>query len=491
MSQNIKLNISKLKELRTIDSRLVSYNIEMTEITGGTFWKSYTKEQIAGTEEFPPIKDFSELDNLMQLYEPADLSNELLRKYAKGLGSVYIRVSGSWATDTYYDFDGHTGGVVPAGYQSILTEKQWKGLLDFVKAVDAKLMVSVANCEGAHNPDGTWNSEQTKLLFDYSKAYGVPIDAAEFMNEPNAIALAHTPKGYTPADFGRDQDLFFSFIRENYPEVKLVGPCATGDYVRKGGSKFKDHMVSTEELLSHCKEDADIFSYHYYAGLSERGAIMGGHWNVEEATTEPYLDVAYNVCKHYVPMRDKYCPGSQMWVTESGDAGCGGNTWASTYLEIIRYADELARFCTLTDGIIFHNTLSSSDYGLLDRFTHQPRPNYWLAYIWNQLIGSTVYDSGETIKEGAHVYAHSRKDGKKGYVYVLINNSTTDSTLVEVPCESECYTLSAETLRSQKILLNNNEIALTEEGTFPELKGISLAAGTIELKPATVTFLIV
>ena len=31
----------------------MSYNVEMTEATGGTFWKAYTPGQIAGTEEFP------------------------------------------------------------------------------------------------------------------------------------------------------------------------------------------------------------------------------------------------------------------------------------------------------------------------------------------------------------------------------------------------------------------------------------------------------
>ena len=44
--------------IRHVDPRLMSYNIEMTEITGGTFWKAYTPEQIAGTEEFAQITDF-------------------------------------------------------------------------------------------------------------------------------------------------------------------------------------------------------------------------------------------------------------------------------------------------------------------------------------------------------------------------------------------------------------------------------------------------
>ena len=33
------------------------------------------------------------------------------------------------------------------------------------------------------------------------------------------------PKGYTPADFRRDQDLFHQWVRKNYPNVIVVGPC--------------------------------------------------------------------------------------------------------------------------------------------------------------------------------------------------------------------------------------------------------------------------
>lgn len=54
-----------------------------------------------------------------------------------------------------------------------------------------------------------------------------------------------------------------------------------------------------------------------------------------------------------------------MWVTESGDAGGGGDTWASTYLDVFRTLNELAGFAAITDGVIFHNTLASSDYGFL------------------------------------------------------------------------------------------------------------------------------
>ena len=46
MGKFVKLNPTELKALRDVDPRLVSYNVEMTEVTGGTFWKAYTPEQV-------------------------------------------------------------------------------------------------------------------------------------------------------------------------------------------------------------------------------------------------------------------------------------------------------------------------------------------------------------------------------------------------------------------------------------------------------------
>lgn len=142
------IDSNKLKKIRTVDERLMSYNIEMTEITGGTFWKAYTPGQIAGTEEFKVsggLSDFTSMADLMQYYPPINLYDETLRRRAKELGTAWIRVSGSWATKTYYDFDGTTGGKAPEGYASVLTKEQWIGVLDFVKTVNGKLLISVSS----------------------------------------------------------------------------------------------------------------------------------------------------------------------------------------------------------------------------------------------------------------------------------------------------------------------------------------------------------
>ncbi len=497
MAEFVKLSASGLEKLREVDERLVSYNVEMTEVTGGTFWKAYSEAQVDGTEAFPVIQDWGNMGNLQQWYDPIDTTNKRLIKLAKELGTAWVRVSGTWANKTYYDFDGHTGGKVPEGFQNLLTKQQWLNLLDFVRAIDGKLLVSIANCPGIHSADEPMPFEQAKLLFETSKQYGVPISAAEFTNEPNLIALSGLPQGYTPADHARDHDLFGAWLRENYPECLFVGPCTVGDINlfgalegAGGGMAAGFQIVTTEQLLGDYRSPLDVFSYHYYNGVSERGAAMGGHWPYEACLSEQYLAVAANCARQYVDRRDRYVPGGQMWVTESGDAGCGGNTWASTYADVPRTLNELGEFVTVTDGVIFHNTLASSDYGYLKHGTFQPRPNYFAVLLWNRLMGKTVYATGEAVREGAHVYAHSRKDGKDGMVYLVINNSQ-EATKVELPKEAEIYALTGNgKLRSRTMLLNGRELLLGEDDALPCLCGQKVSAGTVEVAPGGCTFFV-
>ena len=104
-------------------------------------------------------------------------------------------------------------------------------------------------------------------------------------------------------------------------------------------------------------------------------------------------------------------------------------------------------------------------------------------------MGSTVYDSKEPIREGAHVYAHSRKDGKEGVVYLVINNSLTESTSVELPKDAQRYTLAGENgnMRSTVMTLNGKPLALGENNSLPGMEPALQAAGCVELAPGTCT----
>ena len=510
MAQLVKLNPEALQALRTVNPRLISYNVEMTEVTGGTFWKAYTDAQIDGTEPVP-TPDFSKgLGAMYQWYDPIDTTNPRLIKLAKALGSCWVRVSGTWATRTYYDFDGT--GIMPEGYNNHLRKDQWINLLNFVKAVGGKLMISVANCDGLHSHDEPWHPEQAEKIFSLSREMGCPIEAVEFVNEPNMLTVTGFPKDYTPADFRRDQDIFHKWLRANYPECTVIGPSDTDPNAMSVDADGNPHpwtnpgsmdtagiaaamaYCSTADLMDGCTEPLDIFSYHYYNGVSERMSAMmpSAFTPFEGCMSEAYLGAAAHSARCFLSYRDKYAtPGGEMWVTESGDAGAGGHTWASTYAEVVRTLNEIASFATVTDGVIFHNTLASSDYGWLKHGTFDPRPSYFAVLLWKHLMGNTVYDANEPIREGAHVYAHSRADGKEGKAYLVINTSWTDATTVELPKAAEVYALTGNgSMRSRTMLLNGEELKLGEDDSIPAFCGKTVEAGTLEVAPGSCTFIV-
>ena len=64
---------------------------------------------------------------------------------------AYIRVSGSWANATYFQDSDDPPASPPKGFNGVVTRKQWKGVVDFSRAVDAKIITSFAGSEGARD----------------------------------------------------------------------------------------------------------------------------------------------------------------------------------------------------------------------------------------------------------------------------------------------------------------------------------------------------
>ncbi len=483
--ENAKLNI-----IRHADPRVQSYNIEMTELTGGNFWCPYTPGQIDGSEPFPAFTNAGEamaaLLKLMTPFPAIDLYNPRLRNLAAAFGPVIVRYSGGWATMTYYDFDGHTNGKVPQGFEAVMTRAQWQGALDFAKAVGAQILVSVANCPGVHeNGTGPWQPDQAKLLWDYTASQGMTIDYAEFMNEPNLPADGHLVPGYGPREYARDHDIFAKWLAENHPETRLVGPCAADNPRSTSAGGAALNAYDTHDLMDGCTILPEIFSYHSYTGISERGAMFGCHHSFDMALDDAYLELTMEDLHYYRKVCDAYMPGADLWVTESAGASCGGNTWEPTFVEAFRYLNELARFNQEAKGVIFHNTLASSAYGLLENETFRPRPQYWAALLFSKLMGTIVYDTKEYLRQGIHLYAQSRKDREEGICWMFLNTSDEEVTL-QIP-SGECYLLSADHLRAQTVRLNGKTLALNGD-ELPELAGEYTLGGTCQIPAYTIFF---
>lgn len=220
---------SNMSRLGTVNERFQSFNVEMIEVTGGRFWKPYknirealkTLQKSAADSANPTGMDPS----FYEQRPPTDLSNARLRKLAAALGPAYVRVSGTWANMTYFHHtDTPPPAKPPAGFGGVLTRQQWKGVLDFSKAVDAKIVTSFATGPGTRDAQGNWTPKEARKLLSYTKSQGGSITAAEFMNEPTAAAMGGAPKGYDAPAYGRDVAVFRAFIKQAAPDMVFLGP---------------------------------------------------------------------------------------------------------------------------------------------------------------------------------------------------------------------------------------------------------------------------
>ena len=472
-----------MARIGSIDARFQSYNIEMVEVTGGRFWRPYN----AGRDNPPSVSDAVPHGMDPSLYadrKPIDLGNPRLRRLAAALGPAYVRVSGTWANTTYFDDAGRNLMAPPARFNSVLTPQQWRGVVAFAGAVDAALVTSFAIGPGTRDRRGVWTPTQASRLIAYTHAIGGHIAAAEFMNEPDLAAMGGAPDGYDAASFGRDIAIFSAFLKQASPETMLLGPGTAGQGASSG-------ELRSEALLAASGSAFDVVSYHHYGALSQRctGQVPLPTARDQGALAEDWLSGADRSAASYAELRDRFEPGRPLWITETADAACGGNPWASTFLDSFRYLDQLGRMARRQVQVIFHNTLAASDYGLLDDNDLSPRPNYWAALLWRRLMGPVVLDPGPVAEPRLHLYAHCLRGRPGGVALLAINPDRATSRLLDLPVAASRYGLAADHLTDSSVVMNGRELTLGAGDELPALDGEPVAPGPLDLAPASITFL--
>jgi len=489
----LSVDPSRLPGLGTIDARFQSYNLEMIEVTGGRFWKPYKASASA-----PSDRDADNIGNVPagmnpDLYayrEPIDLSNPRLRALAAALAPAYVRVSGTWANTTYVAENDETPATPPNGFSGVLSRERWKGVIDFARAASAEIVTSLATSPGVRDAAGLWQSDQARRLFAHTRSAGGRIAAAEFMNEPNLAAMSGAPDGYDAAAYGRDFKVFVAFIRASAPNTIVLGPGSIGETAASPSSRqSSSDFISTRDLLVASGPGIDAFSYHHYGALSQRCSGIPGQTTPEAALSESWLASTDQTLAYYQSLRDEFAPDKPMWLTETAETACGGNPWASTFLDTFRYLDQLGRLARAGVQMVAHNTLAASDYGLLDEKTLRPRPSYWAALLWRRLMGTIVLDAG--VRQGTHLYAHCRRGVRGAVTLLAINTDRTTSAILRLPVSSERYTLSADRLQSAGVKLNGTALELGPNDELPRLAAVTSPPGSIEIGPATITFLTV
>lgn len=249
-------------------------------------------------------------------------------------------------------------------------------------------------------------------------------------------------------------------------------------------------VLKSEDLLNATGPVFDVFSYHLYAAASQRCASMGASSQTTAATalSHEWLSRSEKIGAFYADLRDRFEPGKLLWITETADAACGGNPWASTFLDTFRYLIQHASLAQHGVNVIMHNTLASSDYGLLDENTFAPRPNYWAALLWRRLMGATVLNPQISPVPNLYVYAHCLRNHPRGVTLLVVNADVHQAHEVSLVPEAERYTLTANQIQDRTVLLNGKPLQLNRDGDIPEFVKELTRPGRISLASASITF---
>jgi heparanase 1 len=487
----VKIDPDHMARLGSVDPRYLSYNVEMVEVTGGRFWRPYASLARAADEGKPPVTvQAGDASALYEYRPPLDLNNPRVRRLAAALGPAYIRVSGTWANSTWFQNDDQPALTKPPeGFRSVLTRPEWKGVIDFAQAADARLVTSFAISPGTRNAEGVWQPEQAQAFLDYTRAAGGSIAAAEYMNEPNFPSAGGAPPGYDAAEYGRDAKIFGAFLHKQSPQTIFLGPGSVGEGVSlmpAGAHMPQIAFLHSEDLLQATGPVFDAFSYHFYGAVSHRCGKM----EISQALSADWLDRTDTAEAFYAGLRDRYLPGKAMWLTETGEAACGGDPFAAQFADTFRFLNQLGTLAQKGVQVVMRNTLDASDYGLLAEGTFEPRPDYWAALLWKRLMGPVVLDPHPSAEDSAlRIYAQCMNGRRGGITVLVMNTDTTKEHTLAIPAFASRYTLTADSLSSGTALLNGHALHAGADGSLPQIAGEPVQAGTFRLAPASITFL--
>lgn len=220
--------------------------------------------------------------------------------------------------------------------------------------------------------------------------------------------------------------------------------------------------------------------------------------------------------------------GMELWVGEIAAAWHSGEPGVTNrFISSFWYADALGLLATLNHTGFCRQTLIGGNYGLLNRTTAEPNPDFYMAQMFHDVMGTRVLSlASSQHAQGFRTYAHcvdgdgdgdgatQQKRSGGAATLLLINVSPTVTFKARLPDGVHPPTTAAGVedgglpiwefgagdgfradwagLDSQHIELNGQTLAVHTPGSLPPLtpRLVGAAGGntTLELRPLTITF---
>ena len=448
------------------NARYLSYSIDISVLAGGFWWEGSLGIRAGlGTLRVTPLR----------------IKRRKLDRLVRALGPAYLRVGGSEADKIHYFFP-----QFEEKDPLILTKKQWRRLHAFVRRNNLKLIFTCKYGLFRRKHHGNWHGTELEELLEYSKKKNFQIDVFELGNELNAYWAFH---GLTsqpgPKNLAQDYVTFAELVKQYYPEAKISGPGSA--FWPKLGETIRPFTNLTENFLKHISLPLDIINWHYYPFQSERTPFRTRAAKIKHLVDPKSFADFGRYSNQLKALRDNLQPQAEIWTGETGSAQCGGqpylsDRWASSFW----WADQLGQGARLGQKVMVRQALIGGDYGLIDRFTLKPRPDYWVSWIWQQMMGKTVY-AAETNDPYVRAYLHQHRNGKDlALLLINLSDKPKEFSLNHQLSIAESYVLTAPKLTSRKIRINNTKPSFNKGNVeLKDFRGPAIQSG---VPPYSISF---
>jgi len=470
----------------TVDERFLSFAVDTAQVVGGEFWAPRGSEH--GVLETHDVA-------------PYDFSRAGLRRLAGALAPAYLRIGGTDADRTIYRVGGDDVAAVPeGGARWVLTGRRWAEVAEFAHATDLKIMFTLNAGPSARGPDGAWNPDNARSLIAYTRAHGYPVDVWELGNEINAFPLTHG-RWLSGERYAGDVRRARALLDELHDPGRLAGVgSAYWPVLGEGRAVLDATLRAADGAL-------DIVTWHYYPQQSHRCPLATRRASAALTPAPERLGDVDRWAERVESAAHAHAPHAAVWLGETASAQCGGEAGVSdSFADALWWLDELGRISRRGQPVVVRQTLSGSDYGLIDDRTLQPNPSYWASWIWRNLMGTRVLDvvvepAAPAVRAYAHCLPASHGAASSdGVAMLLLNIHPTEATTVrlngggtaDAPAMSVLQ-LRADSLDARTVRLAGVPLATAADGSLPAFgalfaAGAARGARAVTLPPMSATF---
>ena len=483
----VAVRVDGRRSIAVVDQRFLSFAVDTAQVVGGEFWAP------PGSEE-----------GLLSTHAVShyDFARPRLRHLTAALAPAYLRIGGTDADRTVYRMDDESPGAPPEGARWVLTRQRWDQVNAFARELDLRLMFTLNAGPSARDSDGVWDPENARRLISYSQQQQYPVDVWELGNEINAFPLTH--QRWLSADrYAADLRRARALLRQEAGTARLAGvSSAFWPVIGEGRSITDGALRGAGDVL-------DIVTWHYYPQQSHRCPLATRRADLGRTLSADRLGDVERWAAQVEASAHAHAPAAAVWLGETASAQCGGEPGLSnSFADALWWLDELGRMARRGQQVVVRQTLSGSDYGLIDDETMQPNPSYWASWLWRRLAGTRVLDVAiDRGPASVRAYAHClstellssnlSKSMSGGIVVVFLNTDPNAPSRVTIRSgASSCarvFRLQADGLASRTVRLNGRMLETADDGTPPALAslvGPPEAADQLTLAPLSAAFVV-